>query len=73
MPKEKLLFWERLRQRIGFEKERTLFIDDNEDVLRSAREYGLRYILQKAQARIKDPSQSTRDFNSITDFSRLME
>ncbi|HLF85893.1 MAG TPA: HAD-IA family hydrolase [Nitrospiria bacterium] len=73
MPKEKVLFWERLRQRIGFEKEKTLLIDDNEDVLRSAREYGLRYILQKAQTSIKDPSQSTTDFNSITDFSGLME
>ena len=73
IPKEKVLFWERLRQRIGFEKERTLLIDDNEDVLRSAREYGLSYILQKAQTRIKDPSQSTTEFNSITDFSGLME
>lgn len=73
MPKEKLLFWERLRQRIGFEKERTLFIDDNEDVLRSAREYGLRYILLKTQASLKGPPQSTRDFESITDFNGLME
>lgn len=72
MPKEKLLFWERLRQRIGFEKERSLFIDDNKDVLRAARDYGLRYILLKAQAGIKAPSQSTGDFKYITDFSGLM-
>ncbi len=72
MPKEKVLFWERLRQLIGFEKERSLLIDDNKDVLTAARDYGLRYILLKAQAGIKAPSQSTGDFTSITDFSGLM-
>ena len=72
MPKEKVLFWERLRRQIGFEKERTLLIDDNEDVLRAAREYGLRHILLKSQTSLKGPSQSTRDFKSITDFNGLM-
>lgn len=73
IPKEKVLFWEKIQRVIGFDKERSLLIDDNEDVLRTAREYGLRYILLKAQASLKGPSQSTTDFNSITDFSGLME
>ncbi len=73
IPKEKVLFWERLRQLIGFEKERSLLIDDNKNVLTAARDYGLRYILLKAQASLKGPCQLTTDFKYITDFSGLME
>ena len=72
MPKERVLFWKRLEDLIGFKRERTLLIDDNEDVLRAAREYGLRFLLQKAKASSKAPMNPSKDFEFITEFRGLI-
>lgn len=72
MPKENVLFWERLQGVIGFQKERSLLIDDNENVLQAARAYGLRFLLLKAKPSISGPIKLSKNFESITEFSGLM-
>jgi HAD superfamily hydrolase (TIGR01509 family) len=44
MPKEHRDFWPRLRAEIGFDPQRTLFVDDSLPVLEAARRYGIRWI-----------------------------
>src|SRR5208282_6101703 len=49
-PKEMIQFWEKVQEKLDFEKEETLFIDDTLAVLRTARKFGIKYMLYKAYA-----------------------
>ncbi len=44
LPKEHRDLWPRLRAAVGFDPERTLFVDDSLAVLQAAREFGIRWI-----------------------------
>lgn len=72
-PKEMIEFWQRAEERLGFERDRSLFIDDTKDILKTAKIFGIRYILYKACASSKAGRGSSRQFPSICDFSELME
>jgi len=71
-PKEYLEFWERAEKKLKFDKETSLFIDDTEDVLKTAREYGMKYLLFKARASSKAEPKKTDHFLAIHDFRELM-
>ena len=75
LPKEDIEFWHRLKRLIHFEKDRTLFVDDSEDILKTAKDYGIKYILHKKRANSKevDPDQkAVSGFASIEDFRELL-
>jgi HAD superfamily hydrolase (TIGR01509 family) len=72
IPKEYLEFWERAQKRIGFKKEKTLFIDDTIDVLRTALRFGIKYLIHKAKANSKVEPVPSSEFISINDFSELL-
>ncbi|OOY41342.1 hypothetical protein BOV91_11975, partial [Solemya velum gill symbiont] len=63
--------WESLQKHLPFERERTLFIDDSEAVLRSAREYGIGHLVAISQPDSQLPGQALEDFISISNFSEL--
>lgn len=71
-PKEDIEFWQKAEKRLKFDKEHSLFIDDTEDVLKTAREFGIRYLLFKAQASSKAGPKKTEEFLTIHDFTELM-
>jgi HAD superfamily hydrolase (TIGR01509 family) len=71
-PKEMIEFWEKAQKRLGFEKEKSLFIDDTKAVLRTARKFGIRYILYKAYSSSKAEKGTSSEFPSIHDFKELM-
>jgi len=71
-PKEMLEFWEKAEKQLGFEKEKTLFIDDTVAVLKTAAQYGIRYILHKTYASSKGAKGVAEDFPAIEDFRELM-
>ena len=71
-PKEHQGFWQACQQIISFDKTRTLFIDDNEAVLKSARQFGIQYLLTIAQSDSKQPIRQTSEFSLIQDFAELM-
>jgi putative hydrolase of the HAD superfamily len=52
-PKERIEFWEKLEKVIHFEKDKTLFIDDLAEILKSAQTYGIGYLLHKTRASSK--------------------
>ena len=72
-PKETLEFWKKAEKKLGFEKEKTLFVDDTEAVLRTAKEFGIRYILHKVVASSKLKPKLSKDFMHIFDFEELMK
>ena len=71
-PKESIQFWHRAEQLLKFDKEKTLFIDDTEDVLKTAQEYGIKYLLFKAVANSKSKPKVSHEFPVIFDFRELM-
>jgi putative hydrolase of the HAD superfamily len=71
-PKEYLEFWQGAQKRLKFDKDHSLFIDDTEDVLVTAKEYGIKYLLFKAHASSKLEPKKTKKFLTIHDFRELM-
>lgn len=71
-PKEDRAFWERCEKKLGFDRERTLFVDDTAAVLRSARDYGIRHLVFKAKGNSKAPVKQSGDFATIIDFDELL-
>jgi len=71
-PKEDTCFWEKAEEMLGFEKERSLFIDDTEEILKTARRFGIGHIVYKAKASSRKDSRPSKDFLTITDFRELM-
>ncbi|MEW6002691.1 MAG: GMP/IMP nucleotidase [Nitrospirota bacterium] len=72
-PKESMKFWREAEKRLGFDKEKTLFIDDTEEILETAQKYGIKYILFKAMANSKIQPKLSKDFQYIFDFHELMD
>jgi len=71
-PKEDIRFWQKAEKRLGFDRERTLFIDDTEEILKTARRFGIRYILYKARANSKKRHRPSEEFPTIVDFEELL-
>jgi putative hydrolase of the HAD superfamily len=72
-PKEESLFWERAEKALRFEREKTLFVDDTEEILFTARDYGIRHILLKERANSKEKDKShSGNFPAIKDFKELL-
>jgi HAD superfamily hydrolase (TIGR01509 family) len=71
-PKEDIKFWEVAEKRLGFNKGKTLFIDDTEEILKTAKKFGIKYILYKARANSKVKPGRSNDFMHIIDFDELL-
>ena len=71
-PKEDIKFWEVAEKRLGFDKGKTLFIDDTEEILKTAKKFGIKYILYKARANSKVKPGKSNDFMHIIDFDELL-
>ena len=71
-PKEKPEFWRNAERELGFRKEQTLFVDDTLAVLRTAKEYGIGYIIYKARGNSKVAPVHSPDFTTVLDFKELL-
>ena len=72
LPKEEPVFWERLQSVEPFDPAQTLFVDDSLAVLRSAREYGFRWLLAVLRPDTRGPERTVDEFPAIRDFSQIM-
>ncbi|MBU0500574.1 MAG: GMP/IMP nucleotidase [Gammaproteobacteria bacterium] len=70
--KEEQAFWHRLQHLEPFDPERTLFVDDSLSMLRSARSYGIRWLLAALRPDSKLPPHETQEFPAVQDFSKVM-
>jgi putative hydrolase of the HAD superfamily len=72
-PKTDNDFWLNAQKLMEFDRKRTLLIDDDEEALRVARDYGIRYLLLKSLANSKKNPKSSEEFPSIIDFQELVD
>ncbi len=72
MAKEQAGFWQILQQQQGFNKKRTLLVDDNLSVLDSADEFGIQYLINILNPDSKKPAKTHQRYLAIQDFSTLM-
>ncbi len=70
--KEQVAFWHKLENMLSFDKNRCLFADDTEKVLRSADAYGIKYLIHIAKPSSMLPVKYSAEYASIKDFSELM-
>jgi putative hydrolase of the HAD superfamily len=72
LPKEDPEFWQRLEKILGFDKERTLLADDNENVLQAAQIYGMGVLIYVARPSSRAEIHYSNDFPSIVYFKELI-
>ncbi|MFQ5470205.1 MAG: GMP/IMP nucleotidase [Gammaproteobacteria bacterium] len=72
LPKESPAFWSALNQIEPFYGENTLLIDDNLDVLRSARQAGIQHLLAVQHPDTKLAPINTEEFLAVRNFKDLI-
>lgn len=72
-PKESGDFWKNLHAVYPFNPEKTLLIDDNYSVLRSAQNYGIRHLVTIAQPDSSKPPREAGEFPAIDSFSAIIQ
>lgn len=72
-PKEDRPFWDKARELLKFDPAHSLFIDDTEACLHSAREFGIKYVVMKGRSSSKEEPRTSEEFVYITDFNELLE
>ncbi|MBN2653885.1 MAG: HAD-IA family hydrolase [Nitrospirae bacterium] len=70
-PKEQQEFWHKAQTLINFEKERTMFIDDTVNVLRAAKQYGIKNLFLKNRPNSKREPLVHSEFQTVDDFNEL--
>ena len=71
-PKEEGRFWEILHDRLHFEAQHALLVDDNAEALAAARTFGIKYPYFKAKSSSRQDAADHPDFPSIESFYELM-
>ena len=69
--KEEAIFWERLQEKLHFDKKRSLFIDDNQKVLQVAQNFGLTQLVSIAKPSSGEPLLYSEKFPSVGSLSEL--
>ena len=72
IPKEDVSFWVQVFRDRALDPSRTLFIDDNLDVLRSAREFGIGHLRTVSQPDSGAPGKDVGEFDAILSFAEVM-
>ncbi len=71
-PKETRQFWELLAERLQFDPQRTLLVDDNREALQAARDFGIRYVYFKGISSSRGEAETSRRFPVLHYFTELM-
>ena len=70
--KEQQSLWHQVQKDLGFNKQRTLFVDDSVPVLNAAREYGIEPLLAVANPDSQQPHNEIADYLSVTDYRKII-
>ena len=71
-PKETQEFWQQLHQRLQFDPERTLLVDDSERVLAAARRFGIGRLLAISRPDSQGERNEFSGIPAINDFSEIL-
>jgi putative hydrolase of the HAD superfamily len=70
--KEQPEFWHKLQQLLPYDAQHTLFADDTEKVLHSARAFGIRHLIHIAKPSSRLPARFSEHYQSIANFQELI-
>ena len=70
--KEENAFWEKLKSKVTFDENKTLLIDDNLTVLRTAREFGIKHLLTVAKPNSQKQNQNSEEFEAVYSFDGIV-
>lgn len=70
--KESQSLWTQLQQHLNFDPARTLFVDDSERILHSAKEFGIQHLLAVANPDSKRAAVPINGFVNVTDYRTLL-
>jgi putative hydrolase of the HAD superfamily len=70
--KESQKLWHAVEADLGFDKARTLFVDDSLTVLASAKQFGIKHLLAVANPDSKQANKEITEYDSITDYRTLL-
>lgn len=71
-PKEEQQFWHALQADFAFDPARTLFIDDNLPILRSARDYGVVHLLAIHEPDSRRGPKDSEEFAAVRDYREIL-
>lgn len=72
-PKESLKFWEVLFDKTGINPDKTLLVDDTEQILHTAKNSGIKYPILRAISSSKAKPKSSEHFLTIKSFRELLD
>lgn len=72
LPKEDIEFWHKLERIEDFDKQATLFIDDNFNVLDAARTYGVAHLLAIKQPDSQQDDKEHHHYHLLDSFQEIM-
>ena len=71
-PKESQAFWHALQEDVDFDIETTLFVDDSQPVLRSARDYGVKMLVTVTRPDTSAPTLRGSEFRGVEGVKDLL-
>jgi putative hydrolase of the HAD superfamily len=69
--KESQQLWKKVQQRLGFDPERTLFVDDSLTIVEAAKTFGIKYLLSIVNPDSQQPDRLIDDFPAVADYRHL--
>ncbi|WP_440054767.1 GMP/IMP nucleotidase [Pseudoalteromonas sp. T1lg65] len=70
--KESQWLWHQVQQDLGFDKSRTLFVDDSLPVLAAAKEFGIAHLLAVTNPDSRQPEKHIDDYMCVSDYRTLL-
>lgn len=70
--KQEQAFWAHLQDELKLDKDRAIFFDDSEDVLNSAKKFGIGQIVAISKPSSQKDSKAVPGFTNIVDFSEVL-
>lgn len=71
--KESQVLWQKLQQKLGFNPNRTLFVDDSLTILQAAKDFGIAHVLAVENPDSQLPHRSIEQFESVSDYRTLLD
>jgi putative hydrolase of the HAD superfamily len=71
--KESQLLWQRLQERLGFNPEQTLFVDDSLPILQASATFGIAHQLAVSNPDSKKPNKETEQWLATADYRELID
>jgi putative hydrolase of the HAD superfamily len=65
-------YWPSCRRLVGFDPQRSLYMDDDERCLAAARQFGIAHLIHSAKSSSQLPSAPATQFVSVSSFTALV-